>query len=324
VEYSAVTISASPASVTPGAAVTGAWNGIDAPTANDWLGLYVPGAADQDYLVWIYVSCTTTPSVPAASGACPLVVPPGTPTGTYELRLLANGGSGVYARLAVSNSFTVGIGGGGPTISATPAIVAPGMAVTATWSGIGAPTANDWVGLYVPGFVDHAYLSWVYVSCGNTPTVAAASGSCPVVVPAGLPGGTYELRLFSNGGTGVYTRLAISAPFQVGAGGSGPTVSASPTTVAGGAAVTASWSGIADPTPNDWVALYAPGSINEAYLTWVYVSCTNIPAQAASAGSCPVVVPATLPAGSYEIRLFSNGGTGIYTPLATSNPIAVQ
>ena len=99
---------------------------------------------------------------------------------------------------------------GGPSIQASPETIPIGGTVTASWSGIAAPTPGDWVGLYAPGSADQAYFAWIYVSCTQTPSAAAASGSCPLAVPVNLPAGTYELRLFSNN---IFARLAISTPF---------------------------------------------------------------------------------------------------------------
>ena len=45
-----------------------------------------------------------------------------------------------------------------------------------------------------------------------------------------------------------------------------PALSVSPTTIARGSSVTASWSGIAAPTTTDWMALYAPGTPHTSYL----------------------------------------------------------
>ena len=84
--------------------------------------------------------------------------------------------------------------------------------MTATWSGIAAPTPRDWIGLYVPGSGDSAYLAWIYVSCSQSPAAAAAAGSCPFTIPSGLAPGSYELRLYANYSA---TRLATSNPFGV-------------------------------------------------------------------------------------------------------------
>jgi len=94
---------------------------------------------------------------------------------------------------------------GGATLSVSPTSVAAGGTVTATWAGIPNPTATDWLGLYVQGASDTAFLAWRYTS-------GTASGNVPFVIPSTVAAGTYELRLFSNDG---FTRLATSNTFTV-------------------------------------------------------------------------------------------------------------
>ena len=84
--------------------------------------------------------------------------------------------------------------------------------------------------------------------------------------------------------------------------------------------VSATWSGIASPTTTDWIGVYTPGSGNSAYLAWIYVSCTQAPGAARSSGSCSFMLPASLAAGSYELRLLSNNGFG---SLAVSSAFSV-
>ena len=200
-----------------------------------------------------------------------------------------------------------------PVLTVTPASVVAGGTVTATWSGIAAPTPRDWIGLYVSGTSDEAYLGWIYVSCSQTAGAAKAAGSCPFTIPSGLAPGSYELRLYANN---VYTRLATSGMFTV-TGSGGTTLGVSPTSVAAGGTVTATWSGIPAPTSTDWIGLYVSGTSDQAYLAWIYVSCSQSPSAASAAGSCPFTLPSGLAPGSYELRLYANDA---YARLATSNP----
>jgi RHS repeat-associated protein len=91
------------------------------------------------------------------------------------------------------------------------------------------------------------------------------------------------------------------------------TLSASPTSVAPGGTVTATWSGIPTPTSTDWLALTTPGACNTCYLTYRY---TN----GAASGSVPFTIPSWVTPGTYILRLFANNG---YTLLATSNNFTV-
>jgi hypothetical protein len=99
-----VVVSASPASVTAGRAITVSWSGISNPTAGDWIGLYQPGAPDSSYVDWFYAdSCTQTSSgTPApASGGCTYTMPAA--PGNYQFQLYTGSASGL---LTTSNSIT--------------------------------------------------------------------------------------------------------------------------------------------------------------------------------------------------------------------------
>jgi hypothetical protein len=306
-------LSVSPTTIARGSSVTASWSGIAAPTTTDWMALYVPGTPHTSYLEWVYVSCTKTAGGAAASGSCAFVIPSTIAAGTYELRLFANG---QYSLLATSNAFTV-TAPGAPTFAVTPTTIARGSSVTASWSGIAAPTTTDWMALYAAGTPNTSYLAWVYVSCTQTPGAARASGSCTFAIPSTIAAGTYELRLFANG---QFSLLASSNGFTVTAPGA-PTFAVTPTTIARGSSVTASWSGIAAPTTTDWMALYAPGTPHTSYLAWVYVSCTQTAGAARASGSCSFAIPSTIAAGTYELRLFANGN---YALLTTSNTFQAQ
>ena len=80
--------------------------------------------------------------------------------------------------------------------------------------------------------------------------------------------------------------------------------------------MTATWSGIANPTATDWIGLYRAGAANTDYIDWIYVNCSKAASTARASGACPFTVPATLAAGSYELRLLANDD---FMLLATSN-----
>ena len=189
------------------------------------------------------------------------------------------------------------------TLSASPSSLYSSQPVTATWSGIAAPTATDWVGLYPAGAADNAFVAWIYTD-GN------ASGSGPLQVPANAAAGTYELRLFAANG---YTLLATSNSFSVQTPPPA-TLSESPGSVYSSQSVTATWATIFAPTATDWVGLYPPGAADNAFVAWFYTD-------GSASGSGPLQVPANAAAGTYELRLFSANG---YTLLATSNSFSVQ
>jgi len=204
------TLQVAEATVTPGVPVTATWSGIANPTSTDWIGIYVPGAANTARLSWRYTTG-------AASGSVPVFTPTWIAPGTYELRLFSNGG---YTLLATSNTFAVPQ----TTLQVAEEGVNAGGSVTATWSGIGSPTVNDWIGMYVPGVPNTAPVA-------TRKTTGAASGSVPFTVPSGVATGTYHLRLFRW--TGFGTLLATSNTFYVNPAVVSGTVSAGGSPLAG-------------------------------------------------------------------------------------------
>ena len=200
----------------------------------------------------------------------------------------------------------------GPVVDiiAIPATVSLGGTVTATWSGIASPTSTDWIGLYLPGTAETAFIDWIYVSCSNSAGAARAQGSCPFALPGKLLPGTYELRLFTNDG---FIRLATSNNFTV---KSAATLTASPSFVPIGGTLMATWSGIASPSSTDWIGIYKHGADNTAYLGWIYVSCSQTPGSPKASGSCSFTMPGSLSPGDYELRLLANDGFAV---LATSS-----
>jgi hypothetical protein len=111
----------------------------------------------------------------------------------------------VYAR-ALSASEVAGLATTAAfAVSAAPAAVAPGQAITVTWSApSGQASPLDWVGLYAVGTPDLSYdpNRWAY-------TGGTASGSTTFTAPAV---GMYEVRYFLNNGS---TKAATSSTITV-------------------------------------------------------------------------------------------------------------
>lgn len=201
---------------------------------------------------------------------------------------------------------------GQPTLTATPASIAGGGTLTATWSGIASPSSTARIGLYRRGAANTSPIYWMYVSCSHTkPGTPRASGSCYLRMPASLPTGTYELRLFNDGYTALATSNGITTTGSLTAG---------PTSIPAGGTLTAKWTGTASPTPMDWIGLYKAGAANTSRIGWIYVSCSKIAGASRVSGSCPFPLPASLPLGGYELRLFNSGNTA----LAISNLLGVK
>ena len=208
----ATVVSAAPSSVAAGSTLSVSWSGITGAAGTNWIGLYRPGAAAQDHGgVWMYVSCSKTPSSARASGSCSFPIPAGLTSGAYELRLHAPSS---WTMIAKSGPITVSGGGSaGTTVGVTPASVARGGIVTVSWSGISQLGATNWIGLYQPGATsqNHGGL-WMYVSCSKTATAARASGSCAFPIPSTLAPGSYEMRLHAPSS---WTAIAKSAALTV-------------------------------------------------------------------------------------------------------------
>jgi hypothetical protein len=99
-----------------------------------------------------------------------------------------------------------------PLLSVSATRAAPGSNVTVTLdNGLGGST--DWLALAQTSAADTSYLQWAYVGAGNT------TRTWTVTMPATV--GTYEFRLFLNGG---YTRAATSPTVTVDPNGGGPTI----------------------------------------------------------------------------------------------------
>lgn len=84
--------------------------------------------------------------------------------------------------------------------------------------------------------------------------------------------------------------------------------------------ITLSYSDISDPTVFDWVGFYTPGDSDSNFLDWVNIrssgTCTKNPGDGFASGSCTYDVPLELPAGTYDVRLFSNND---YILMATAS-----
>jgi hypothetical protein len=196
----------------------------------------------------------------------------------------------VHANLGLSQALGSILGQSGATLSVSPPSIGPGGIVTATWTGV-TPSGSDWIALYPAGSTG-SYLSWRYTS-------GTAGGSVPFQLPATLAPGTYELRLFAG-----YTLLATSNQFTL------PSLTASPPSVAPGGIVTVAWSGISNASIQDWIGLY-PVGVADTDLRYSFIFTGG-----AASGQAGYQLPSDLAAGTYELRLFSNG---TWLRLAVSN-----
>jgi subtilisin family serine protease len=255
--------------------------------SSDWLALAATNAPDTVYIA----------QTPVGTGVTTRTWSPTMPTtpGTYEFRLYLNGG---YTRAATSPTVTV-TSSSGPAISVSATSVAVGAPVTATLTN-GPGGSSDWLALAATNAPDSSYVTWTSVGAGvTTRTWSPTMPTTP---------GTYEFRLYLNGG---YTRAATSPPITV-TSAAAPTLTVNTTSVAVGGSVTVTLTN-GPGGSSDWLAFAATTAANTSYLQWVYVG------SGVTTRTWTVTAPTT--PGTYEFRLFLNGG---YTRSATSPPVTVH
>jgi hypothetical protein len=148
------TVSATPASVNVGDTITVSWTAPSGRPGNDWVGLFQVGAPNTAYLSYQFTGG-------AVSGSFPVAAP--SPAGQYEFRYLLTNG---YTDVARSNAVTVAAGSGSFTLTAAPASLNPGGALTVSWTAPAGRPANDWIALYPVGAANTAYV-W-YQFTGGT------------------------------------------------------------------------------------------------------------------------------------------------------------
>lgn len=265
---------------TPGANLSAQW-AVANPGPSDWIGLAAFGAKNSSYLAWTYTGG-------AASGSVALQVPPGTPPGEYELRLFSNDG---LTRLATSH---VHVGKTAKLLHDKPntdsAELTPGSTMTVTWSGVPS-SGSDWYGLFPIGSKDTEYVAYRYIG--------GASGSHTFTIPGQVGPGRYELRLFADDGFGRLATTPIDVQVRTAARMGNWPGSGFPACPAGEAVC--SWQGMSAPSAADWVGLYHRWAPASDYLAWAYTG-------GGSSGSLHLPLPAGLPHGDYEIRMFRNDG----------------
>jgi len=113
--------------------------------------------------------------------------------------------------------------------------------------------------------------------------------------------------------TPVVTTITSPAPIVTAV-----TLTANPASTPPGGTLTSAWSGIASATSSDWIGLFKRGASNDSFLEWIYVSCSKNRGSPRPSGSCPFVLPASLPKSVYELRLLANNGN---QTLAVSNAL---
>ena len=165
-----------------------------------------------------------------------------------------------------------------------------------------------------------------YASIGTSVVIPAGSATVAIpinVIDDSVYEGTETVIVTLNSNANYTAGSPNSATVNIAdneAPPSGPVFVESPSSVLQGGSVTATWSGIVNPTATDWIGLYAVGAGNSSYLAWVYVSCSTTATVARGFVSCGLGIPGNLANGSYELRFLANNGYGV---VAASGAFAV-
>lgn len=99
-------------------------------------------------------------------------------------------------------------GSGPPAVTTNKASYTQGEPITVNFSNA-AGNPRDWIGLFVAGTANTAYLQWSYTDGTQTGTAGISNGS--VTFPSGLPNtGNYEARILFNGSYATQANVAFS------------------------------------------------------------------------------------------------------------------
>jgi beta-propeller repeat-containing protein len=258
--------------------------------ADEATGLAVDPAGD----VWIagYTQSYDFPTTPNAfqhqigNGICDFF---GTPCGDAFVTKITGGGPGVTAAIS---------------IVAAPADVAAGGVVSATWAGIPTPTASDNIQLYTLGstaFNSSEIVAW-------WPTTGTAGGTLPLLLPADLAPGSYELRLSSPDPEvpALGKLIARSEPIRV-----GPTA---PSTTTSTATPTTTTSSTAHPTTTSTSTTHAPttSTSSTAHPTTTSTSSTHAPTTTSTSSTTHPTTTTTQP--STSTTTSTSSSTTLPTP----------
>jgi subtilisin family serine protease len=249
----------------------------------DWLALAASSAANTNYLQYVYVGTgVTTRSW--------TVTMPTTP-GTYEFRLFLNNG---YTRAATSPTVTV-LPPPSPapvltSLSQTTAFVNTPFTLTLTGSSFASTSVVRWNGADRASATTFVSATQLRLAVPASDLAAAGTAQVSVFTPA--PGG----------GTSASLPVTISAA---------PSLGVNPNSAYTGASINLTLSG-GFGGANDWIALEPVGAPDTSYVSWFYVG------SGVTSHTWAIAMPSS--PGSYEFRLFLNGG---YTKAATSPAVLV-
>ena len=268
----------------------------------DWVGLAPAGSPLSTYIAWKYLNDQTTrPASGLVSATVSFVAPS---TGSYVVRYFRDDSLTLFAASPVTVVSAAGV-------SVSPSTVPPNGNVTAAVTNGPGGTA-DWVALYAAGAPNGSYQQWYYLNGQQSPPASGLTvANIVFTAPAG--NGTYEVRLFADGGFTLLSQTSFTVS------NAAPQISRDLPSVAPGTIITAS---VANGPGNatDWIALAPVGAAFGGYVDWRYLNGQQTPP---GAGSNSATVPFTAPntPGTYELRFYANNSA---TLLAASSSFTVS
>jgi hypothetical protein len=217
-------------------------------------------------------------------------------------------GLGAFTAGPPAPGFSLGVS---PASQSVPSVAGGNAGYTVSLSTVGGYSNS--VTLSVTGGLP-AGATWGFTPTQVTPG-GTTSSSLWVTVPAGAAAGSYTFTISGTDGTTTRTTQATVVVQP-----SPPTVTATPSAVNGGTAVTVAFNNVPSPATSNWIGLYATGAGNGSYLGGFYDdSCGASPGNTPlSAGSCAFTMPNS--GGTFEFRLFTSKASGL---IATSNTVTV-
>ncbi|HKQ06437.1 MAG TPA: LamG-like jellyroll fold domain-containing protein [Blastocatellia bacterium] len=273
----AATLSVTPNTVAPNVAVTVSWDSPDA-AANDWVGMFA--VTDRD--------ATPLASLPIGSGTSgTLLFTAPAQEGHYQFRYFAYGTSTPAARSNLLTVLTSQV-----SIAATPGSVPSGAEIAVAWDAFNG-SINDRVGLFAVDADDASPLT-------TQRTGIAPAGRLTFIAPDQFTEpettGQYEFRYFFAGSDVAAARSnAITVTLRR------ITLSAVPTTVVPGGALTVTWNAT-NTTSSDEVGLYR---LSDSDVSPISYQSTG----GAASGEFPFTAP--VDDGEYAFRYLLGGTTAV-------------
>jgi hypothetical protein len=274
---------------TPLQGIRGFWTGLEGAMPKDWVGVFPVGGDNGTRLSMKWTGG-------GAAGQFQLPSNPTARPGQYEVRLYANDG---WDLLASSKPFS--IGPLAETVESTSGSVKRGASVHVVWHNLDPPSKDDWVGLFPRRGPNQSRVYFKF-------TEGKSEGAIDLTVPANVPLGDYELRLYAAGG---WALLATSAAFKVVE--SPVRLSVDRAAIQIGGLLRVRWIGMESPEKNDWIGLFSKER-KETVRTLYHLT------GGTGAGEMSFTIPPGTVPGLYEFRLYRHDGWQL---AATSGPLRV-